>query len=331
MDVYFTIRGAPLDELRQHVARIEERGATGVLIPDHLFTSVAGAARAQARRGSDPIVLLAAIATMSNHLTVGTSVSNVGFLHPALVLRSFAQLAVLVGGERVLAGLGAGWNREEFEALGMDMPSFSKRMDRLEEAARLARDLFDHGMASLEGSQVVARDLPLAPLPHTPPRLFLGGGSDRLLEIAGRYADALDLNGTSQAGALRGPNLGQADAQRRLSTTVNGLQASVQRVAEVASAAGRPASAVSVSVLINHVVFCNENQRIEEARRITTAAGLPASTLEECPYVLLGEPQRMLATLQEWQDRFGLRAILLMSTLPHETADRLFDEVLARL
>jgi alkanesulfonate monooxygenase SsuD/methylene tetrahydromethanopterin reductase-like flavin-dependent oxidoreductase (luciferase family) len=39
-------------------------------------------------------------------------VSNVGLLHPALVLRQFAQLAVLVGGQRVLAGLGAGWNRE---------------------------------------------------------------------------------------------------------------------------------------------------------------------------------------------------------------------------
>jgi alkanesulfonate monooxygenase SsuD/methylene tetrahydromethanopterin reductase-like flavin-dependent oxidoreductase (luciferase family) len=108
------------------------------------------------------------------------------------------------------------------------------------------------------------------------------------------------------------------------------LEASVQRVAEVASAAGRPARAVSMSVLLNHVVFCSESQRIEEARRISTAAGLPASTLAECPYVLLGEPERMVATLHEWRDRLGLRAILLMSTLPRETADRLFDEVLAR-
>jgi alkanesulfonate monooxygenase SsuD/methylene tetrahydromethanopterin reductase-like flavin-dependent oxidoreductase (luciferase family) len=331
MDVYFTIRGAPLDELRRNVGWIEDRGATGVLIPDHLFTNGGSSDRTQARRGSDPIVLLAAIAAMSNHLTVGTSVSNVGFLHPALVLRSFAQLAVLVGGERVLAGLGAGWNREEFEALGMPMPSFSKRMDRLEEASRLARDLFDHGIASLEGSQVVARDLPLAPLPDTPPRLLLGGGSDRLLEIAGRYADALDLNGTSQAGALRGQNLSLADQQRRLSTTVNGLAASAQRVEAVASAAGRPAHAVRISVLINHIVFCSESQRVEEARRISTAAGLPPSSLEECPYVLLGEPERMVNTLHEWQDRLDLKALLLMSTLPRETADRLFDEVLARL
>src|SRR5438067_1869357 len=177
MDVYFTIRSAPLAELRAHVGWIEAQGAAGVLIPDHLFVAT--------RRGSEPLVLLAAIATMSDRLRVGTSVSNVGFLHPALVLRQFAQLAVLVGGERVLAGLGAGWNREEFEALGMRMPPFAERMNRLEEAARLARELFDHGIASLEGTQVVARNLPFSPLPDSPPRLFLGGGSDRLLEIAG--------------------------------------------------------------------------------------------------------------------------------------------------
>ena len=52
------------------------------------------------------------------------------------------------------------------------------------------RQLFDHGIASLEGSQVIARDLPLSPAVTVPPRLLLGGGSDRVLDIAGRYADA---------------------------------------------------------------------------------------------------------------------------------------------
>src|SRR5579859_1704917 len=234
MEIFFTIRSAPLAELRSSVAWLEGVGANGVVLPDHLFVGGAGG-----RRGSDPIVLLAAIAAISDRLKVGTSVSNVGFQHPALVVRHFAQLAVLIGGERVLAGLGAGWNREEFEALGMPMPSFTKRMDRLEEASRLARELFDRGVANLEGSQVVARELPLAPLPGTPPKLFLGGGSERLLDIAARYADVLDLNGTSQAGALRGQNLTQADQQRRLSTTVSGLEASTSYVRSASERAGR--------------------------------------------------------------------------------------------
>src|SRR5579871_4781519 len=203
MDVYFTVRSAPFGELRERVSWLEAHGAAGVFASDHLFVADGGP-RANARRGSDPIVLLSTIAALSNTLSVGTSVSNIGFLHPALVLRQFAQLAALYGGERVYAGLGAGWNREEFEALGMSMPPFARRIDRLEEAARLARELFDHGIASQEGAEVQARELPLSPLPQTPPKVFIGGGSERVLEIAGRYADALDLNGTSQAGALRG-------------------------------------------------------------------------------------------------------------------------------
>jgi alkanesulfonate monooxygenase SsuD/methylene tetrahydromethanopterin reductase-like flavin-dependent oxidoreductase (luciferase family) len=331
MDVYFTLRSAPLDELRATVAWIEAQGAAGVFVPDHLFVGGPHATRMQARPGSDPFVLLTAVATLSEHLRVGTSVANIGFVHPALVLRHFAQLAVLIGGERVLAGLGAGWNREEFEALGMPMPSFAQRMDRLEEAARLARELFDNGIASLEGSQVVARNLPLTPPPQTPPKLFLGGGSDRVLDIAGRYADALDLNGTSQSGALRGRNLPLADQQRRLSTTIGGLAESVMRVRQVAVAAGRRADAVSMSVLISHVVFCSEAERVEHESRIRANAGLPPGSLADCPYVLIGEPERMVDTLQQWQAQLGVRAILLMSTLPRETAERLLSEVTARV
>lgn len=331
MDVYFTIRSGPKDQLRTQIAWIEQVGGTGVLVPDHLFVAGGDRPRSEARRGSDPIVLISAIAALSDRLHVGTSVSNIGLLHPALVLRQFAQLAVLIGGDRVLAGLGAGWNREEFEALGMQMPPFAKRMDRLEEAAMLARQLFDKGIASLEGSQVVARELPLAPLPETPPRLFLGGGSDRLLDIAGRYADMLDLNGTSQAGALRGQNLPRADIQRRFATTVSGLADSVKRVRAVASSAGRDAEAIRMSVLINYIVFCAESDRAAQVNRIRQLAGLPPGSLDECPYVLIGEPKRMRDTLAEWQIRFDLSGMLLTSALERDVVQRLFDDVLARL
>src|SRR5581483_3179888 len=121
---------------------------------------------------------------------------------------------------------------------------------------------------SQEGAQVQACELPLSPLPETPPHLLLGGGSDRLLEIAGRYADALDLNGTSQAGALRGQNLPQSDQQRRMNTTVSGLEQSVKRVREVARAAGRDGQKIRMSVLMNHIVFCSEGERADEANRI---------------------------------------------------------------
>jgi alkanesulfonate monooxygenase SsuD/methylene tetrahydromethanopterin reductase-like flavin-dependent oxidoreductase (luciferase family) len=64
MDVYFTYRSASLAELRTQVQWWEQHNATGVLIPDHLFVAGGDTPRSQARRGSDPLVLLSAVATL---------------------------------------------------------------------------------------------------------------------------------------------------------------------------------------------------------------------------------------------------------------------------
>jgi alkanesulfonate monooxygenase SsuD/methylene tetrahydromethanopterin reductase-like flavin-dependent oxidoreductase (luciferase family) len=328
MKVYVTFRGSSLSDLRERVRLLEAIGVSGVFIGDHLFVSGAGRDTIP-ERPLEPTTALAAIATLSDRLHIGTSVSNLGFLHPALVLRQFASLAALFGGERVLAGIGAGWNRPEFEALGMRMPSFDERMVRLEEAARLARELFDTGVATVHGSQVVANNLPLRPRPSTPPRLFLGGGSDRLLDIAGRYADALDLNGSSRRSTVAGPDLPAADARRRLSTTVADLEASVERVRTAARSAGRPADAVKTSVLIGNVEMCSAAEVADVTRRITGEAGLPAQhSLDECPYVLIGEPARMADALLERRERVGLDAVILAGSLDPRP---FMEEVFSRL
>ena len=136
LDVYVIHHASTLAQLSDDVRRLDDLGVHGVLLTDHLFMSH-GKPRAEAQRPNEPMVVLGAIAALSSRLRLGTIVSNIGLLHPALVLRQFAQLAALVGGERVVAGLGAGWNREEFEALGMPMPRFGERLQRLEEAADL--------------------------------------------------------------------------------------------------------------------------------------------------------------------------------------------------
>src|SRR5712671_5018112 len=110
-------------QLRDKLCAIEDAGATGVTLWDHIFTSTGG-------RPCDPLTTLAAVAALSDRLEVQTVVMNSEWLHPGLLLRQFAQLAVWIGGDRVTAGLGAGWNEEEFEAMGLKMASFRERMNR---------------------------------------------------------------------------------------------------------------------------------------------------------------------------------------------------------
>jgi len=325
--VYVAQRNATLAELRARIAEFEAIGVTGILASDHLFVPRPDQ-RAEGRLPHEPIVTLTTIAALSSRLRVGTIVSNVGFLHPALVLRQFAQMAVLFGGQRIIAGLGAGWSRDEFAALGLRMSEHRARVDRLEEAARLARAMFDSGVGNLEGEYVVARELPLAPRPAVAPRLLLGGGSDRLLEIAGRCADMLDLSGSSRRAPVAGRDLSQADLQRRLTTTVQDLEQSVRRVRAASRAAGRAADAVAIMLLINYLEVCRDDQVNERARAIAAAAGLGDYPLDDCPYVLLGSPERIAAMLAERCARLEVRGLTLTNNIHPRP---LCEEILPRL
>ena len=66
------------------VARLEDAGATGVSISDHLFYTRDGRPRREAvDPGCDPVTTLATIAGMSDRLELQTIVMNAAWLHPA--------------------------------------------------------------------------------------------------------------------------------------------------------------------------------------------------------------------------------------------------------
>ena len=93
-----------------------------------------------------PFSALAAAATATGRLHVGTLVLANDFRHPVLVAHEAATLHHLSGG-RFELGLGAGWYRPEYEAAGLDFQPARQRIDRLEEALTIISGL-------LEGAQV---------------------------------------------------------------------------------------------------------------------------------------------------------------------------------
>ena len=79
--------------------------------------------------------------------------------------------------------------------MGMHILSPGARSRRLAEVMQIGRQLYDRGVANLEGKYVSAHNLPLCPVPSTPPRLLVGGTGDGLLEMGARYADVVDVFG----------------------------------------------------------------------------------------------------------------------------------------
>jgi alkanesulfonate monooxygenase SsuD/methylene tetrahydromethanopterin reductase-like flavin-dependent oxidoreductase (luciferase family) len=293
--------------------RLEALGVSGVVQGDHLFLPGPPPGDPSARMAADCLTVLTTIAAHSTRLGVATLVANVGLNHPVHLLRRFANLAVIHGGERVYAGLGAGWSRREFEAVGLPMPPHRARVARLAEAATLARTLFDDGWAAEGGQHVAAVDLPLAPAPRTPPRLLLGGGSQTLLGLAARVADHVDL-------APPAHRKGENHFQPPLLTTVDDLAAS----AHTARSEGR---AVTTSVLLTALVICAESEVRSQEESLCARVGLPWRDLAGSPYVLVGEPQRIAERVRELRERLGLDWLIV----PHAQIERFSGDVMPLL
>ncbi len=322
LQIFLLLRGfQQWDRLPAAVERWEQLGVDGIAEGDHLFNPYAPPhPDPAAHAGADQLTVLSFVAACSQRLRVASTASNVGFQHPALLVRRYAQLAALVGGERVYAGFGAGWARREFAALGLEMPPHADRLDRLEESLRLARALYDDGIADLAGRHVTVSRLPLVPWPATAPRVLVAGGSSRIVELAGRYADHLDLNAPSH-------RVAPADPQKRLITTTADLEESVERLAGSIAAAGRPPGGVSTSLIVDHVTFCSEREVAEASAQLCAGAGLGPRSLDDCPFELVGEPRRMAERLEELQERLGLRWV----AVPNDCAEQLFAEVVPLL
>jgi probable F420-dependent oxidoreductase len=134
----------------------------------------------------DPLEVLAHLAATTEHLRLGTCVVVAPLHSPAILAKRTATLDLLSGG-RLLLGLGIGWQREEYAAVGVP---FEGRGQRLEECVGAMRALWADHPATYEGKSVSFTNvhLTLSPTNGRVP-IVLGGNSEPAVRRAGRIAD----------------------------------------------------------------------------------------------------------------------------------------------
>ena len=124
----------------------------------------------------DAIVAMALIASATERATIGTAVLVLPLRNPVVLAKQAASLDVLSGG-RLSLGVGAGWLREEFEALGVP---FDARGKRLVEGIRILRECWT---GTYQG------DIVFAPTPVGALPIYVGGHSEIALRRAGALGD----------------------------------------------------------------------------------------------------------------------------------------------
>ena len=133
----------------------------------------------------EPLTMFAYLAGCTN-LGFATSILIGPQRQTALLAKQAAEVDLLCGG-RFRLGLGIGWNRLEYDALGVP---FSERGDILEEQAVVLRALWTQRSVTFEGRFHRIRAAGIAPLPHQRPiPIWVGGYAPAALRRVGRIAD----------------------------------------------------------------------------------------------------------------------------------------------
>jgi probable F420-dependent oxidoreductase len=139
-------------------------------------------------RTVDPLVVLAAAASVTDRLTLGTSVALVAQHDPVSYAKAVATLDVVSGG-RVVLGVGYGWNREEMATHGVD---YSTRRAQVAEAVAVMRALWTEHEASFAGDFYRLEPAWAYPKPVQsggPPVLIGGQAGPRLYAAVAAWAD----------------------------------------------------------------------------------------------------------------------------------------------
>jgi probable F420-dependent oxidoreductase len=183
----------------------------------------------------DPLIWMAYVAAATRRIKLATGILILPQHNPVVVAKQVATLDHLSGG-RVLLGIGAGWLKEEFDALGVPFAERGKRTDEYIEAMRV---LWSAERPTYSGRFVSFKDAYCRPQPAngTVP-IIVGGHSEAAARRAGRLGDGYFPPRDAPADLLAVARKAAADAGRdpaRLEVTAS-LPASLDDIPALARA-----------------------------------------------------------------------------------------------
>ncbi|MEM7139421.1 MAG: LLM class flavin-dependent oxidoreductase [Actinomycetota bacterium] len=181
-----------IDELINVVDAAEVGGFDAVMVPDHtVMPDMLGGPSAPL---FEPLTTLAAIAARTERIGFATSVLANGLRNPALVAKAFTSLDLIAPGRSVL-GIGAGWYPPDFTSIGKSFAAPGDRVAMLDEALTIIRSLLRGDETTVHGrwhTTDAARNEPR--IGGTGPPIVVGASGDRMLELAVRRGDGVNIN-----------------------------------------------------------------------------------------------------------------------------------------
>jgi F420-dependent oxidoreductase-like protein len=294
-------QGLSYEEIRALAVTGEKVGLEAYFRSDH-FTSFPGPPGAPT---TDAWSTLAGLARDTTRIRLGVLVSPVTFRIPGAFAKQVTTVDEMSAG-RVEMGIGAGWNEAEHEEFGIPFPSLSERYDRLEEAVELIHGLWTQPPGwNFEGAHWQVRGARYAPSPAQPkrphPPIILGGeGGPRLVRLAARFADELNV----------------------VSATPEKARAAFERLVAACTEAGRDPQEITRSAMTGVLVADTEAELRDRTRQLLEEVADPGVD----PDAWLEDRRRrwIVGTIDEAAQRVaalgdaGVQRLMLQDFLPHD-------------
>jgi probable F420-dependent oxidoreductase len=196
MRVSVRVFGFPLDQYLALAQEADRLGFHAIFVPDHLVAPLAYAAQYPYRETgrprflpdtpfADPWVMLGHLAAATTRIRLGIGVFVLPLRNAFAVAKAAATVQVLSGG-RLLFGVGIGWMREEFDAVG---EQFERRGPRAEEMVAVMRKLWSGEPVEHAGEWLQFPLVQASPPARPTIPLLFGGTSVTGLRRAARLGD----------------------------------------------------------------------------------------------------------------------------------------------
>lgn len=284
---------ASLAELRETVRHAESIGIDTLVIPDHLIAQMA------------PAPAMAAITALSEDLRVSAFVLNNDLRHPAVLAQDLATIDVLSGG-RLDVAIGAGWNRAEYEAIGIPFEPTPIRQARLTEAIAVLKGCFGEGAFSFAGEHYTITDYDAQPKPvqRPHPPFLIGGGGRRTLELAAREASIVGFAPRILPGGAPDPS----------SITFEGTR---EKVGWVRDASAERFGDLELNIYPSMTGISITDRPLAEAgevaERLRERSGVPiaAEELLGSPHIYIGTEDDFVAKFRRLRDELGITSIMV--------------------
>jgi probable F420-dependent oxidoreductase len=274
-------------EWRAFARKVEDLGYSTLFMPDHFIDTPLA-----------PMVGIAFAAEATTTLRVGHLVLGNDYKHPAIVAKEAATIDVLSDG-RLELGIGAGWMRTDYDALGLPYDAPGTRIERLEEALAVVQGAWGPGPFDFAGEHYTIAGYDGLPKPVQAPRppILVGGGGPRLLRLAGREADIVGINPNLSAGAIGPDTLQDAVADM-----------TAQKIGWVREGAGDRFDDLELQIRYFIASVTDNPTRLGDA--IAPGLGLTTDELLTSGTALVGSVDACVETLQARRETWGVSYVV---------------------